>query len=96
MNLQDMKNQIENFSKNHQIEVLKIIKHTSTTTINENKSGIYINLTFLPEDTITQLRKYIEYVKDQESVLTPFECQKQTLKHEFFVENSIEPTLYNM
>jgi hypothetical protein len=96
MNLQDMKERIESFSKNHQIEILKIIKQTSTTTINENKSGIYINLTFLPEDTIAQMRKYIEYVKDQESVLTPFESQKQTLKHEFFVENSIEPSLHNI
>lgn len=86
MNLDEIKERIESFPKKHQIEVLKIIKNSSTTTINENKSGIYINLTFLPEDTISQLQKYIEYVKDQESVLTPFESQKQSLKHEFFVE----------
>jgi hypothetical protein len=89
MNLHDIKNQIENFPKKHQIEVLKIIKQSSTTTINENKSGIYINLTFLPEETISRLCKYIEYVKDQESVLTPFESQKQDFKNTFFTHTSI-------
>jgi hypothetical protein len=89
MNLVEIKERIENFPKKHQIEVLKIIKTTSTTTINENKSGIYINLTFLPEDTISQLCKYIEYVKDQESVLTPFESQKQDFKNTFFAPPTI-------
>ena len=89
MNLHQIKDYIESFPKKHQIEILKIIKQTSTTTINENKSGIYINLTFLPEDTISQLQKYIEYVKDQESVLTPFESQKQDFKNTFFTQSSI-------
>jgi hypothetical protein len=89
MNLHQIKDYIESFPKKHQIEVLKIIKHTSTTTINENKSGIYINLTFLPEDTISRLCKYIEYVKDQESVLTPFESQKQDFKNTFFTQSTM-------
>lgn len=88
MNLDHIKQTIESFPKKHQIEVLKIIKQSSIT-INENKSGIYINLTFLPEDTISQLQKYIEYVKDQESVLTPFESQKQTIKNAYFTQTTI-------
>lgn len=85
MNLDHIKQSIESFPKKHQIEVLKIIKQSSTT-INENKSGIYVNLTFLPKDTISQLQKYIEYVNDQESVLTPFESQKQTFKNVYFTQ----------
>lgn len=90
MNLEEMKETIERFPKKHQIEVLKIIKQNSNVTINENKSGIYINLTFLSEDAIQTLRKYIDYVKDQENILTPFESQKQTFKNTFFMENNIE------
>ena len=90
MNLQEIKETIERFPKKHQIEVLKIIKQHSNVTINENKSGIYINLTFLSEDAIQMLRKYIDYVKDQENILTPFESQKQTFKNTFFMENNIE------
>jgi hypothetical protein len=90
MNLEEIKETIERFPKKHQIEVLKIIKQHSNITINENKSGIYINLTFLSEDAIQMLRKYIDYVKDQENILTPFESQKQTFKNTFFMENNIE------
>jgi hypothetical protein len=90
MNLEEIKETIERFPKKHQIEVLKIIKQHSNVTINENKSGIYINLTFLSEDAIQMLRKYIDYVKDQENILTPFESQKQTFKNTFFMENNIE------
>ena len=90
MNLEEMKETIERFPKKHQIEVLKIIKQNSNVTINENKSGIYINLTFLSEDAIQTLRKYIDYVKDQENILRPFESQKQTFKNTFFMENNIE------
>ena len=90
MNLEEIKETIEHFPKKHQIEVLKIIKQHSNVTINENKSGIYINLTFLSEDAIQMLRKYIDYVKDQENILIPFESQKQTFKNTFFMENNIE------
>ena len=90
MHLDEIKEIIEHYPKKHQIEVLKLIKHNSNITINENKSGIYINLTFLSEDVIQMLIKYIEYVKDQENILTPFESQKQSFKNTFFMEKNIE------
>ena len=49
--LEKMKNTIEGMKKYHQIEILKILtKHQSK--INENKSGCYVNLTFLPKETV--------------------------------------------
>ena len=86
MNLEHIKSVVEGFSKKHQIEVLKLIKTHSNVTINENKSGIYINLTFLPEETVSIIQKYIDYVRDQESLLKPVESQKQTFKETFFIE----------
>jgi hypothetical protein len=86
MNLNHIKSVVEGFSKKHQIEVLKIIKLNSNTTINENKSGIYINLTFLPSETIDLIQKYVDYVQYQETILKPVESQKQTFKNAFFIE----------
>jgi hypothetical protein len=83
MDLEKMKSIIEELPKHHQIEILKIIKNSSST-INENKSGIYINMSFLPENTIQELIRYIKYVQDQEQVLTPLECQKDGFKNSFF------------
>jgi len=85
MDLETIKKTIEQWPKHHQIEVLKIIKNSSST-INENKSGIYINMSFLSEDTIDEIRKYIKYVQDQEQILTPLECQKEGFKNSFFIK----------
>jgi hypothetical protein len=84
MDLEGMKTAIESFTKKHQIEVLRIIQQGCASTINENKSGIYINMTFLTPPTVEQLRQYIEYVQDQETMLKPFETQKEDFKNAFF------------
>lgn len=89
MDLEIIKKTIEQWPKHHQVEILKIIKNSSST-INENKSGIYINMSFLPENTITEIQGYIKYVQDQEQILTPLECQKEGFKNNFFTENDIE------
>jgi len=93
MNLENIKSVVEGFSKKHQIEILKLIKNNSNVTINENKSGIYINLAFLPEKTLEMIQKYIAYVQDQESLLDPVECQKQTFKQTFFIEKEYKDAL---
>lgn len=95
MDLETIKKIIEQWPKHHQVEVLKIIKNSSST-INENKSGIYINMSFLPESTITEINTYIQYVKDQEHILTPLECQKEGFKNSFFIEKEHrEEMIYN-
>jgi len=83
-----IKHQIETFSKENQIEVLKLIRTHSSVRINENKSGVYINLTYLEPHTIEVLLKYIDYVKQQESILTPLEYQKEDFKNHFFIEST--------
>jgi len=95
MDLETIKTTIENFQQKHHIEILKIIRQSSTT-INENKSGIYINLSFLKEETIEQIRQYIAYVQDQETLLKPLECQKESFKNTFFTEKEYkDDLLYN-
>jgi len=83
--LESMKNMIESMSKNHHIEILKIIKNNNTK-INENKSGVYINLTFLPESTIEEISNYLNYVNEQETLLDPFEKEKSEFKNTYFNE----------
>lgn len=85
MDLEKMKTIIESFTKKHQIEVLRIIQQSSSSMINENKNGIYINMTFLTPTTVEQLHQYIYYVQDQEKMLKPFETQKEDFKNTFFL-----------
>jgi hypothetical protein len=67
--LEKIKNKIENMTKFQHIEVLKIIKKNKTIKINENKNGVYINMSYLPKKTINELETYIKYIDDQTAIL---------------------------
>jgi hypothetical protein len=86
IDLELLKSNIENMDKQHHIEILKIMKTKSNIKINENKSGVYINLSFLPPHVIEEIIKYMNYVNDQESLLNPVEKQKENYKNSFFFD----------
>lgn len=82
--LEKLKRSIELLNKFHQVEVLRILSRR-LCKLNENKSGVYVNLTYLDNETIHDLEKYLEYTKMQEDTLTTAECQKEEFKSTFFV-----------
>ena len=84
--LDTIKQTIEKMGKKQHIEVLKILKQNNTIKLNENKSGIYINLSFLPKETIKELLNYIEYIHDQETSLETLETEKEKYKSTFFTD----------
>jgi len=95
--LDNLKNKIESMSKYHQIEILKILSN-NLCKLNENKSGVYVNLSFLPDKTIDELKQYVEYAEHQEESLITMEYQKEEFKNAFFIEKEDKdnPTiLYN-
>ena len=95
--LDKIKDYIEAMSKIHQIEILKVLTKNPLIKINENKSGVYVNLSFLSQDTIHELCHCIQYIKDQEAALNNIETQKDIFINTFFVEkdNKDEIVLYN-
>jgi hypothetical protein len=88
VNLENIKKKIENMSKNNQIEILKILKRNSSIKLNENKNGVYINLSFLPNDTLEEINYYLNYILEQEHSIEKIEKQKSDFKSEFFAEAS--------
>ena len=83
--LERLKNTIEALPKNYQIQVLKILKEYPSVKLNENKSGIFVNMSFLSSDVIGSLDEYLNYIKEQESNLTPVEIQKSEFINTYFV-----------
>lgn len=88
-----LKEKIELLSKFHQIEILKILKKGDICTLNENKNGIFINLTNINKETIIELETYLEYVKKQEQQLNDIERQKSVLSNTFFKDNKDNTSL---
>ena len=85
-NLESIKTFIENLNKFHQIEILKILSK-NLCKINENKSGVYVNLSFLHNEAIEALKEYIKYIKEQEENFNTMEYQKEEFKNTFFIDN---------
>ena len=82
--LEQLKTTIENLDKHHHIEILKILKKKPQIKLNENRNGVFINLTYLPNDVLTEIIDYLNYINDQEILLNPIEKQKENYKHFFF------------
>ena len=72
--------------KNHHIEILKILKKNQSITLNENKSGVYVNLSFLPETILTEMHEYIQYIYAQEAAIDSLEIQQNQYKNTYFSE----------
>lgn len=67
--LETMKSKIENMNKFQHIEILKILKKYKSVKLNENKNGVYINISYLPKKAVQELEFYIKYIDDQTTIL---------------------------
>ena len=84
--LEWMQKRIEPMDKTQHIEILKILKKYPNIKINDNKSGVYINMSCLPEVVLEELYKYIIYICEQENSLNMLENQKKDIIKTYFDE----------
>jgi hypothetical protein len=90
--LTELKNHIESLDKHHQIEILKILSK-NMCKINENKSGVFVNMTFLEEPILNKIQNYLNYMKEQEENLITTEYQKQEFINSYFIEKEDKDNL---
>ena len=93
MSLRDLKEEIENMSKYHQVEVLRLLNKNNSVTLNENQNGTFINLTTCSEEIISSLHDYCNYVKEQQKTLSSIEKEKQRLEEEYFKDIKEKPVI---
>ena len=79
MDLLNIKDTIEKSSKEHQIEILKILIENKVM-VNENNNGIFINLSNVNNNIILKLQNYLNYIAEQEKTLDTFEHTKEEYK----------------
>jgi hypothetical protein len=73
--LETLKSSIDAMNRNNHVEILKILKENDVK-INENKSGVYINMSFLEKDVIEKISTFVKYIEEQEKSLEIVERQK--------------------
>ncbi len=79
----EMKTKIERWARFYQIGALRILANQQTK-LNENKNGIFVNLSCASPEALEKLANYVEYVEDQISQLRAAENTKEQLKDAFF------------
>ncbi len=79
-----IKETIENMSKKHQIDVLKIFKKNEKIILNENSNGIFVNLSELEYQDLINLQEFINYVNKQQEQLDNVEDTKTNIENKFF------------
>lgn len=90
LNLESLRNSIENLDKVHHINILKILEKNNVN-YSENNNGVFINLTKISENTLKEINKYVKYVKLQELELDNIEDKKKDMKKEFYNDNKELP-----
>jgi len=97
MDLEGIKKKIEGLDKQHHIQILRIIQTSPThNNHNENKNGVFVNMAFLPESVIDEIIKYLDYLNQQEDLLTDLETKKEDVKNTFFLEKEDKGNSVNM
>jgi hypothetical protein len=91
-----LKTTIESMDKTHHVEFLKRIVAFGggVVNINENRNGVYINLSYLPDPLIHELYDLVQYTNKQETILNIDEASKDLLKREFFVQDLPRQALF--
>ena len=82
-----IKCEVENMPKFHQVEVLRLLKSEGTVVLNENKNGVFVNLSQLPEAILVKLENYVVYVGEQQSCLEKQETARVSIAERFFKGN---------
>ena len=86
-----IRDSIEKMNKHNHIEVLRILINDDVI-VNENKNGIYVNLTDIKPSVIEQLETFIMYVNAQEQSLELVETRMNTYKNQYFDKDNKDNT----
>jgi signal-transduction protein with cAMP-binding, CBS, and nucleotidyltransferase domain len=82
-----LKEKIEKLNKFHQIEITRILNTHDNITLNENKNGIFVNLSIIEKNIIEEIKEYLEYVNILQSDFNSIEKEKNLLSNKFFKYN---------
>ena len=82
-----IKEDIELLNKTRQLDILKIFLNEKISTT-ENKNGVFINLSYVNNETIKLLEEKLVYFKEQDKTIDEMEKIKQGFQENFFNEDN--------
>ena len=86
MDLKLLKDNIEDLDKSYQIQIAKLL-YDNNVILNENKNGIFVNLSEISGDLLEKINELLSYINKQESIIDSIEIIKQGYKDNYFNNN---------
>lgn len=85
MNVTYLRDRIESLPKVHHKEVARILLDNGTT-YDENKNGMFINLSTVPQEVLEKVARFVTYVDLQQETIDSGETERKDLKTQYFPE----------
>jgi len=83
MNVTHLRDRIEALPKQHHKDVARILIENNTT-FDENKNGMFINLSTVPQDVLEKIAHFVSYIDLQQETIDTGETERKDLKIQYF------------
>ena len=87
--LDKIRSSIEAMNQNHHVEIGKIFKRNNVK-LTENNNGIFVNLSNVKENVLDEINDYVNFVKNQEQLISLDEAKKEDIELTYFTNVSKE------
>ena len=78
--LETIKQKIDSMDEKHHLHIGSILRKNPQIKLNSNKTGTLVNLSIVPQETMDDILKYLNYVSDQEYSISQIESTAEELK----------------
>ena len=80
LSLETIKQKIDAMDEKHHLHIGSILRKNPQIKLNSNKTGTLVNLSTIPQETVDDILKYLNYVSDQEYSISQMESTAEELK----------------
>lgn len=84
IDIQLLKDTIDKLDETHHVHIGSLLRQQSSIKLNANKSGVLVNFSTVPTEVLENIQKYVDYVVDQEKVISKIESTAEDLKNSLF------------
>ena len=68
---------------------------THNISVTENINGSFVNMTYLSDECLNDINKYLKYIEDQDITLNTIETVKEEISNNFFKSNDENTIIEN-
>jgi hypothetical protein len=83
MNVVHLRDRVESLPKNYHKDIARILLEHNTT-YDENKNGMFINLSTVSQDVLEKIARFVSYVDLQQETIMTGETERKDLQTQFF------------